>query len=66
MQTRHNLTQKFYKRLRQIVALNETISALGTRRTPLTPSEKRSLSIAWRNLRRAYEDVERIRSNPLW
>jgi len=66
MTTRHNLTQKYWKRVRQIKALNETISTLGTRFTPLTSSEGRSLFIAWRNLRRAYEDIERIRQDPLW
>jgi hypothetical protein len=61
MTTCHNLNEKYQKRLRQIHALNELISALSTRVEPLKPSEKRSLHIAWRNLRRAFDDADQIK-----
>ena len=66
MTTRYNLSQKHYKRLRQIKALNEMLSDFAAKARPLTPSEKRSVFIAWRNLRRAYEDIQTIVSHPLW
>ncbi len=61
MTTVHNLNEKYTKRLRQIKALNELISALSTRREPLKPSEKRSLFIARRNLNRAFEDLHQTK-----
>lgn len=60
MTTRHNLSEKYLKRLRMIRALNETITTLGTKGGSLTPAEKRSLTIAFRNIRRAADDARRI------
>jgi len=60
MTTLHNLSEKYTKRLRQIAYFNGVISHLVTKSGPLTSGEKRSLSIAWRNLHRAMEDRDTV------
>lgn len=57
--TRHNLTQKFLKRVRMIATLSHLVEEAVQRETPLTPPEKRSMTIAMRNLCQATDDARR-------
>lgn len=60
MTTRHNLTQKANRLRKEFVALNAKVSALGTQPQNLTPGQQRSLFIAFRNLRRTYDDLRKV------